>query len=218
MSITTAVIGTAWTDPDGRPAPVGALLLHGFGSHEQDLVGIADHLPAGLPWASPRAPLALPTGGAAWFPITTPGDPTTAHVAAGTEELWRWIDANLPAESLLLPIGFSQGGVLATQLLRTRPERIAGIAVLSGFVQAAAQPADDALGRTRPPAFWGRGGQDHVITEAAIARTRLWLPGHTTLVERVYPHLAHTISPAELEDLAGFVDLVAAPEIQPAAR
>jgi pimeloyl-ACP methyl ester carboxylesterase len=37
-------------------------------------------------------------------------------------------------------VGFSQGGLMATQLLRTRPERVAAIVVLSGFVQAAPPP------------------------------------------------------------------------------
>lgn len=205
MSITTAVSGPAWTIGDH---PIGAVLLHGYGADEQDLVGLSAALPAGLPWASPRGPLNLPTGGAAWFPITTPGDPTAAHVAAGTEALWSWIDDALPADARILPIGFSQGGLMATQLLRTRPERIAGLAVLSGFVAAAGEPADALLAATRPPAFWGRGTQDHVITPAAIERTRLWLPRHTTLVERVYPHLGHAIADVELADLTGFVDAV----------
>lgn len=215
MSITTAVSGPAWTI---RNAPIGALFLHGYGASEQDLVGLSAALPAGLPWAAPRGPLSLPTGGAAWFPITTPGNPTAAHVATGTQALWDWIDATLPAGTRIIPIGFSQGGVMATQLLRTRPERIAGIAVLSGFVQAADQPADEHLAATRPPAFWGRGTEDFVITAAAIDRTRLWLPRHTTLVERVYPHLAHAIADVELADLAAFVDGVAGRDQAPVAE
>lgn len=215
MSITTAVSGPAWTIEN---APIGALLLHGYGASEQDLLGLSAHLPTGLPWAAPRGPLSLPTGGAAWFPITTPGNPSAAHVAAGTRALWDWIDATLPADTRIIPIGFSQGGVMATQLLRTRPERIAGIAVLSGFVQAADQPADEQLATTRPPAFWGRGTEDFVITEAAIDRTRLWLPRHSTLVERVYPHLAHAIAEIELADLTAFLDKVVAPVGQVPAR
>jgi phospholipase/carboxylesterase len=202
VTIRSAIAPAAWpTD-----APVGVVLLHGFGSDERDLAGLSDHLPAGVPWVSLRGPLELPQGGAAWFPITTPGDPGAADVAAGTEPLWQWIDAHLPSGTLLLPIGFSQGGLMATQMLRTRPERLAAAAVLSGFVQSADQPADAALARSRPPAFWGRGDRDGVITAAAVARTNDWLPAHTTLVERVYPGLAHSIAPTELADLRSFLD------------
>ena len=53
-------------------------------------------------------------------------------------------------------VGFSQGGLMATQLLRTRPGRVAATVVLSGFVQAAPQPADEQLAAERPAVFWGR--------------------------------------------------------------
>lgn len=94
---------------------------------------------------------------------------------------------------------------MATQLLSTRPARVAATVVLGGFVQAAAQPADDELARTRPPVFWGRGADDRVIAAHAVERTRTWLPAHTTLTERVYPGLAHGIHAQEVDDVRAFV-------------
>ena len=44
-------------------------------------------------------------------------------------------------------VGFSQGGLMATQLLRTRPGRVAATVVLSGFVQADAAAGRRAAGR-----------------------------------------------------------------------
>ncbi|WES63818.1 dienelactone hydrolase family protein [Microbacter sp. GSS18] len=190
-------------------APAVALLLHGYGSHERDLVGLGPHF--GLPFASLRAPLEMPGGGAAWFAITTPGNPDPELVAAATEAIWRWVEDNLPADAPLVPIGFSQGGLMATQLLRTRPERIAATVVLAGFVQAAPQPADEDLRRTRPAVFWGRGDADGVIHPAAVSRTESWLAEHATADVRLYPGLAHGISAAELADASAHVqDRVAA--------
>ena len=85
----------------------------------------------------------------AWRP-----DPARATGAA-----WQWIDAHLAPDATVAAVGFSQGGLMATQLLRTLPERIAATVVLSGFVQAAPQLADERLAARRPAVFWGRGAR-----------------------------------------------------------
>ena len=184
--------------------PVVALLLHGFASNERDLAGLVPALDLALPWASLRAP--LPAGpGSAWFQITTPGSPDAAPVEAATAAIWAWVDEHLDAATRVVPIGFSQGGLMATQLLRTRPARVLAPVVLGGFVLGAPQPADDELATSRPPAFWGRGAEDRVIAAHAVARTSEWLPRHADLVERVYPGLAHGISAEELADVRDFL-------------
>ncbi|TFD93295.1 hypothetical protein E3T61_04130 [Cryobacterium lactosi] len=186
-------------------APAVVILLHGYGSNEHDLTGLMPALGLTLPWASLRAPVELGNGGAAWFPITTPGNPGVEPVAAATETIWAWIDTHLAAGTLVVPIGFSQGGLMVSQLLRTRPDRVLAPVVLGGFVLGAAQPGDEALAGSRPPVFWGRGALDKVIGEPAITRTSAYLPQHATLVERVYPGLAHGINDAELGDVREFL-------------
>ncbi|MEI5584769.1 MULTISPECIES: alpha/beta hydrolase [unclassified Agromyces] len=189
---------------DAAAPRVAVLLLHGYGSNERDLAGLVPMLGLDLPWASLRAP--LPAGpGAAWFEITTPGSPDAQPVEAATAAVWDWVDEHLDAATRVVPIGFSQGGLMASQLLRTRPDRVIAPVVLGGFVLGSAQPADAALAASRPPAFWGRGAEDRVIAAHAVARTAEWLPRHTTLVERVYPGLAHGISPGELADVRAFL-------------
>jgi phospholipase/carboxylesterase len=194
----TARVGTL----DGL---VVVLLLHGFGANEDDLAGLAPRLAPGLGWASLRAPLTLGPGSYAWFQVVTPGSPSPEPVATATAAIWDWVDAHVPAGTTVIPVGFSQGGLMATELLRTRPERISATVVLGGFVQAAERVGDAGLLETRPPAFWGRGQQDGVIAPHAVARTEAWLPAHTTLTRRVYRGLGHAISPAEVEDVAAFI-------------
>ena len=187
-----------------------ALLLHGFGSNERDLAGLMPALGLDLPWASLRAP--LPAGpGAAWFQITTPGSPDAEPVEAATAAIWAWVDEHLDDATRVVPIGFSQGGLMATQLLRTRPGRVLAPVVLGGFVLGAPQPADEVLAATRPPAFWGRGAEDRVIAAHAVARTSDWLPRHSSLVERVYPGLAHGINADELGDVREFLSAHVSP-------
>ncbi|WP_160141125.1 MULTISPECIES: alpha/beta hydrolase [Cryobacterium] len=182
-----------------------ALLLHGFGSNERDLTGLIPALCLRLPWASLRAPVELGSGGAAWFTITTPGSPEPQPVADATDAIWAWVDTHVDARTRVIPIGFSQGGLMASQLLRTRPERILATVVLGGFVLGAAQPGDGILAAILPPVFWGRGALDRVIAEPAIARTTAYLPRHSSLVERVYPGLAHGIDGAEIGDVREFL-------------
>lgn len=194
-----------WDEVDAPAAVV--LFLHGFGSNEQDLASLAPALGLNLPWASLRAPVELGNGGAAWFHITTPGVPDVAPVEQASEAIWVWVEKNVDPGTRIVPIGFSQGGLMASQLLRTRPERVVAPVVLGGFVLGAPQSGDSALTEQRPALFWGRGAEDGVIAPVAIARTGEFLPQHTTLNEKIYPGLGHGINAAELSDVRDFLTL-----------
>lgn len=186
-------------------ADSAVLLLHGFGSHEHDLPGLVPALDLAVPWASLRAPFELDNGGAAWFDFTSSMQADSRTVAAATDAIWAWVDANLDAGARIVPIGFSQGGAMATQLLRTRPERVVAPVVLAGFVLDAPQPGDESLAADRPPVFWGRGSIDQVIAPRAIELTQEWLSSHSTLTARVYAGLAHGVNVAEADDVRSFL-------------
>jgi phospholipase/carboxylesterase len=195
----------SWT-ADAVPDAV-ALFLHGFGSNEHDLGSLAPAIGLNLPWASLRAPVELGNRGAAWFPITTPGNPDTDAVEKATDAIWAWVEANVDPGTRIVPIGFSQGGLMASQLLRSRPERVLAPVMLGGFVLGAPQPGDETLRVGRPPLFWGRGSDDRVIAPVAIIRSSEYLPEHTSLTERVYPGLAHGINAPMLEDVRDFLGI-----------
>lgn len=187
-------------------SPVAVLLLHGYGANERDLVGLIEPLGITAPWASLRAPLSLAgMTGAAWFPIEQLDTLRAGPAEAATAQVWAWVDAQLPATTRILPIGFSQGGLMATQLLRTRHERVIAPVVLAGLVLDIPQPADAELAGSPPRAFWGRGDADSVIPTHAVAAASTYLASHTRLTERVYPGLGHQISIAELADVAEFI-------------
>lgn len=181
------------------------LLLHGFGAHEGDLAALADRVAPGWPWASLRAPVELAPGSHAWFRITTPGSPEPARVAPATDALWRWIDEHLGEESRVVPLGFSQGGLMATELLRARPRRVPAAVVLAGFVRGGSHRGDVELEVLRPALFWGRGDRDQVIAAHAVQRTASWLPGHTSPETHIYPGRPHAISAEEISDVREFL-------------
>lgn len=192
------------TDGEEHRAPL-LLLLHGFGSNEHDLASLAPSLPAGSPWASLRAPMSMGFGAAAWFPL----DPTFAldqvAIDAATDAVWAWVDVNAPADAAIVPIGFSQGGFMALQLLRTRPTRVPGAVVLSGFANTAEQPADGSLAQERPPVLWARGDADPVVPGHAVDHLDGWLAGHTTARREVRQGLGHGIDDAVMASVRAFL-------------
>ncbi|WNM25838.1 alpha/beta hydrolase [Demequina capsici] len=207
MTALMSITSPTWPAPDSPSRRPLLLLLHGYGADERDLAGLAPLLPIGVPWASVRAPLEMGFGGAAWFPLSPPTlDYSADAVRAATGDLWRWIDDHAPADAPLVPIGFSQGGLMALQLLRTLPERIVGTVVLSGFV-ADVPVADDArLAEARPRVLWVRGDADAVIPPAQVARMERWLPMHASPSMRVHPGLGHGIDERVMADVVEFLE------------
>ncbi|AWB88884.1 alpha/beta hydrolase [Salinibacterium hongtaonis] len=195
----------AWSHPAGerRGRPL-VVLLHGRGSHEQDLMQLAPFLLPDAVYAAPRAPLPFPGGGYTWFPTAAPGLPDAAGVAAATRGLLEWLDRAEPSGPVAV-VGFSQGGALATHLMRFDPERCAAYVCLSGFVVPGNVPNDATLPALRPPLFWGRDTADPVIPLAATDFTGRWLPQHSTLTVRQYPGAGHGIVMEEIEDVRDFL-------------
>lgn len=189
-----------------KKSPI-VVLLHGYGSNMRDLPSVMSYFP-GLPWVSLQAPLDAGNGGFAWAPLKTPGNPSREDVEPATERIWDWIDANLPANAPLVLIGFSQGGLMASQLLRTRPNRIVGTVILAGFVLGAEQPADAALAVSKPNVIYCRGLADQIISPEAVTRTELWLTRCTSAVTHTYEDLGHSIDYRVLEDVSAYLESV----------
>jgi phospholipase/carboxylesterase len=180
------------------------LLLHGYGSHEGDLFGFAPYLPLSPVLASVRAPLSEGPG-FAWFPLS--GQVTLAElndsVDAATDALLEWVRSiGAPSVGVL---GFSQGGAMGLQLLRSAPELVDFVVSIAGFVLPGTHDGDAQLRESRPPVFWGRGTLDSVIPRERVAFTQTWLPEHSTLDERIYEGLGHSVSEAELRDVVAFL-------------
>ncbi len=193
-----------WSAPEadraGRPL---ILLLHGYGSNEGDLFGLAPYLPLDAVIASLRAPRAAGPG-FAWYDL----DPelNASRIDGGDSAargILHWLDTQNP--SSVGVIGFSQGGAMAVHLMRHAPERFAWAVSLAGFVLDGDAPADARLAAQRPPVFWGRGTADEVIPARFVDHAQAWLPNHVELTERIYEGLGHAVSESELNDVLAFL-------------
>lgn len=195
-----------WTRPAEERAGTPLLVtMHGVGSNEHDLLGLAPALPATWTMASLRAP--MPWGqGFSWYPLGTPGSPALEPVDAAAAGVLAWIDSVAADHPRVGLLGFSQGGSMALQLLRARPAAFAFAVSLSGFVvPGVTDSRDEAVADVRPRVFLGHGDLDPVIPAGATARTQAWAAANTTVTDRIYEGLPHAVSAAELADVAAFI-------------
>jgi phospholipase/carboxylesterase len=190
-----------------RPAagtPEGALvLLHGRGADEHDLFPLLDALDPErrLQGYTPRAPLALPPGGAHWYVVPRVGYPDTETFHVGYTAAAEWLDAlPFPADRIVLG-GFSQGAVMsyALGLGEGRP-RPAALLALSGFIPTVDGWEPD-LEPPFPPIAIVHGEYDPVIpVEFARSARAVLEEAGAELLYRELP-IDHTIDPAVLPEL-----------------
>ncbi len=115
------------------------ILLHGFGSNEQDLFSLAEHLPENFLVVSARGPYSLGGDGYAWYhaDFSTPkpiynkeeAEKSRNTIIQFIEELKQKHSID---ENQIYLCGFSQGGIMSYSVGLTRPDLLKGIAVMSG--------------------------------------------------------------------------------------
>jgi phospholipase/carboxylesterase len=133
--------------PSDGPPPL-LILLHGLGSNERDLVGLAPYLDPRFQIVSARAPHLLVPDGYAWFELgwTAANDIIINFQQAEQSRalLIGFIAETLaayggdPARVYLL--GFSQGAIMSASVALSEPELIAGTVLMSGRIPAEIRP------------------------------------------------------------------------------
>jgi phospholipase/carboxylesterase len=118
------------------------LLLHGYGSNEEDLFSFASELPDEYYIVSARAPYDLMYGSYAWYSINFDADENkfsdNEQAKKSRDLIAQFIDeltANYPidTESVTL-IGFSQGTILSYAVALSHPEKVQRVVAMSGYV------------------------------------------------------------------------------------
>ncbi|MDB5271973.1 MAG: phospholipase/Carboxylesterase [Chitinophagaceae bacterium] len=185
------------------------LLLHGVGSNEKDLFALADQLPDRFLVVSARGPYAVSHDGYGWYELHFEnGKPIYKKEQAEKSRLLllRFIEQlkekhTFDAQQVYL-CGFSQGGIMSYSVGLTNPEKIKGLAVMSGRlleeIKTITAPVEQlkALG-----IFISHGTQDRVlpIQNARDAKAYLNQLGLTPLYKE-YP-VGHTINNEMFADL-----------------
>ena len=189
------------------------LLLHGVGSNEEDLFGLAPYLDERFLVVSARAPVALEYGGYGWFRIDFTPRGMEADLDQAKKSLGMlpgFIDGLVDAYSVdprrVYLAGFSQGAMMSLALLLTRPEKLAGVVAMSGRLPRQLlelEPDREALnGR---PVLITHGLYDPMlpVENGRAARDYLEkLPVELTYHE--YP-MAHEVSAESLRDVTSWL-------------
>lgn len=188
----------------GRDDPAAPLvvLLHGRGSSEQDIIGLAEHLPPQAAYAAVRAPIAEGAG-YAWFANRGIGRPVAASLRRNMDWFTAWLDTVAPAGRPVVLVGFSGGAAFAGGLLLDAPERYAAAAILYGTLPFDAGVPVTPGRLTGTPVLVAQGEQDTVIPRELLDRTWAYLTDASGASARAirYPG-GHGITHAALAGIA----------------
>lgn len=190
------------------------LLLHGYGSNEEDLFSFASELPEEYFVVSVRAPYDLMYGSYAWYAINFDADENKfSDIEQGKTSrdlIVSFIDELLvkypiDAANVTL-IGFSQGSILSYAIALSYPEKITRVVAMSGYLNtemAVANFEKNDLSSLR--IFASHGTVDQVIPVDWARKTAPALQALGIPIEyKEYP-IGHGVSPQNFYDFKNWL-------------
>jgi phospholipase/carboxylesterase len=189
--------------------PPVIILMHGVGSNEKDLFSFAPQLPDSFLVISLRAPITIGTDSYAWYHLTFENGKRIGNAIEAEASRLMIIQfmnqlktKHAYNEKRVYLCGFSQGSIMAYSIGLTVPERIKGMAVMSGRLLEEVKPLVAPKEKLKNlSVFVSHGTNDGIIniSEAREAVTYIKTLGLSPTYKE-YPE-AHTISAAMLADM-----------------
>ena len=190
------------------------LLLHGYGSNEEDLFSFAPELPDDSYVISVRAPYDLQPYGHAWYAIHFDADENkfsdNEQAKESVEIIASFIDEitkQYPIDSKNITlIGFSQGAILSYTTALTYPEKISKVVALSGYLNQEILPeVIDTKAISHLKFFVSHGSVDQVIPVDWARKAKPALENLGLEVEyQEYP-IGHGVSPKNFFDFKAWL-------------
>jgi phospholipase/carboxylesterase len=190
------------------------LLLHGYGSNEEDLFSFASELPDEYYVVSVRAPYDMMYGSYAWYAINFDADEKKFSDSEQAKEsrdlIVNFIDeliAEFPIdEKDITLIGFSQGCILSYAVAVSYPKKVQRVVAMSGYFNA--EIAKDNFEQndfSNLKIFASHGSVDQVVPvdwarKAAPALQKLGV----TIVYKEYP-VGHGVAPQNFFDFKNWL-------------
>lgn len=191
------------------------LLLHGYGSNEQDLFSFASELPEEYYVIAARAPYDLQYGSYAWYAINFDADENkfSDHNQAmqSRDLISNFVDQliqNYPIDPTQVTLlGFSQGTILSYAVALSYPDKVQRVVALSGYLNE-----EIILGNYKNndfsnlKMFVSHGSVDQVIPiswakKAPLILDTLKIPN----VFKEYP-VGHGVAPQNFADLKNWLE------------
>ena len=139
------LLHTAHVPAGDGPFPA-ILALHGWGASAHDLIGLARMLHGGEAiFLCPQGTFEVPLGpqmgvGYGWFPLSQGEPPDPVEFLVARQLVAAFLEDALERypidRSRLVVLGFSQGGVMAYDLVLESPERFKALVALSSWLPA----------------------------------------------------------------------------------
>lgn len=191
------------------------VLIHGYGSNEEDLFSFATELPDDHYIVSVQAPYQVPPYGFAWYAISFDADmnkfSNDEQAIESRDLLAKFIDEltakyAIDSNNVNL-IGFSQGAILSYAIAVTYPEKINKVAALSGYFNPEIMtPKADQSAYDHLKIFGSHGTVDQVIpVEWARKSKGLLEPLQISFEYKEYP-VGHGVAPQNFYDLKAFLE------------
>ena len=160
------------------------ILLHGYGSDENDLFSFADEMPAELFIISAKAPYPMQPYGNAWYAIHFDNEngkfSDDIQAIKSRDMIANFIDQvieNYPVDaSKINLLGFSQGSILSYAVALTYPEKVDNVIALSGYINKEIFGQDYLKNDLSQLSFYcSHGSADQVIPVDWARRTKPFL-------------------------------------------
>ncbi len=189
--------------------PPVIILMHGIGSNEKDLFSFSNQLPDSFLVISLRAPITLSNDSYAWYHLSyEKGKPIGNKIEA--EQSRKLIidfinqlnNKHAFNDKKVYLCGFSQGSIMAYSVGLTNPDKIKGIAIMSGRILEEVKPKIASKEKLKHlNVFISHGSNDGVITISYAHDANAYLKKlGITPTYHEYPE-DHTISNAMFNDL-----------------
>jgi len=190
------------------------ILLHGYGSNEEDLLGLSQFFPSDYLVISARAPYKADVGGYQWFErelVNGKYSGKPEHIAHSKELILKFVDEAIKKYQVdpkkIYLVGFSQGAMMCYEVGTSAPNKIKGIGVLSGKMSGGLLSSihtDNKLKSLRIFIAHGTADTRLPYADGKAAYDRLVQIGimpefHT------YPGMDHTISREVMNDLIAWI-------------
>lgn len=191
------------------------LLLHGYGSNEEDLFSFASELPDEYYVVSVRAPYDLQPYGHAWYAIHFDADENKfsddAQAIESRDIIIQFIDeliAKYPIDATQVSlIGFSQGAILSYATALSYPEKISRVVALSGYLNEKIIKEDfKSKDLSNLKSFISHGTVDQVIPVDWARKAQPFLQNLGLEVMYIEYPIGHSVAPQNFYDFKNWLD------------